>query len=134
MLWPMSQQEASLSPEVAAVLADVDAFDWTTVSHAYGDASDMPSMLRALVVDAGADPESDSESMSDLWGAIVHQGTVYSASTASVPFLARLAAAGAATRECLWLLGWMAASDDTAPGAADCIAPVRARKPPSAHS
>ncbi|MBO0609123.1 HEAT repeat domain-containing protein [Myceligenerans salitolerans] len=117
----MSQQEVSLSPEVAAVLAGVDAFDWTAVSHAYGDASDMPSMLRALVVDAGADSESDSESVSELWGAIVHQGTVYSASTAAVPFMARLAAAGAATRECLWLLGWMAASDDTAPGAEDDI-------------
>ncbi|MBE1876631.1 HEAT repeat domain-containing protein [Myceligenerans pegani] len=117
----MSQQEATLSPAVAAVLADVDAFDWTAVSHAYGDASDMPSMLRALVVDAGDDSDSGSESVSDLWGAIVHQGTVYSASTASVPFLARLAAAGAATRECLWLLGWMAASDDTAPGAEDDI-------------
>lgn len=115
MLWAMSQQEATLSPEVAAVLADVDAFDWIAVSHAYGDASDMPSMLRALVVDAGANSESHSEGVSDLWGAIVHQGTVYSASTASVPFLARLAAAGTATRECLWLLGWMVASDDTAP-------------------
>ncbi|WP_460706506.1 HEAT repeat domain-containing protein [Myceligenerans halotolerans] len=117
----MSQQAVSPSPEVASVLADVDAFDWTTVSHAYGAATDVPSMLRALAEGPEADPESDSDSMSDLWGSLVHQGTVYSASTAAVPFLARLAAAGAATKECLWLLGWIAASDDTAPGAEEDV-------------
>lgn len=121
MLCPMSQHAVSPSPEVAAVLADVDAFDWTTVSHAYGTATDVPSMLWALVEEPEADSETDSDLMSDLWGSLVHQGTVYSASTAAVPFLARLAAAGAATKECLWLLSWMAASDDTAPGAEEDV-------------
>lgn len=112
MLCAMSQQITSPSAEVAAVLAAAEAFDWTTVSHAYGDATDLPEMLRALAEDEGPDSAAG-----DLWGSICHQGTVYSASVAAVPFLAGLAAAGAAAKECLWLLGSMAESEDTAPGA-----------------
>lgn len=113
MLCDMSRTEP-LSPEALVILTDAAAFDWSTVSHAYGDASDVPEMLRRLTA-------GDDEALSDLAGSICHQGTVYSASTAVVPFLARLAAAGAAAKECLWLLGYMAASDDTAPGAEDDV-------------
>ncbi|MFD6443799.1 HEAT repeat domain-containing protein [Promicromonospora sp. NPDC060204] len=114
----MSQQITSPSAEVAAVLAAVEAFDWTTVSHAYGEATDLPEMLRALALD---DDTGTDNAAGDLWGSICHQGTVYSASAAVVPFLARLAAAGAASKQCIWLLGAMAASDDTAPGAEEDV-------------
>lgn len=106
------------NPEVAQILAAAEAFDWTTVSHAYGDATDVPAMLRALAVGDETGPDAPA---GDLWGSICHQGTVYSASVATVPFLARLAVAGAATKECLWLLLSMAESDDTAPGAEDDV-------------
>ncbi|MFI8524835.1 HEAT repeat domain-containing protein [Promicromonospora sukumoe] len=114
----MSQQTTSPSAEVAAVLAAVEAFDWTTVSHAYGDATDLPEMLRALALDEDTGPDSAA---GDLWGSICHQGTVYSASAAAVPFLAGLAVAGAAPMECFWLLGAMAESEDTAPGAEEDV-------------
>ncbi|MGW2094296.1 HEAT repeat domain-containing protein [Promicromonospora sukumoe] len=114
----MSQQTTSPNAEVAEVLAAVEAFDWTTVSHAYGDATDLPEMLRALALDEDTGPDSAG---GDLWGSICHQGTVYSASVAAVPFLAGLAVAGAAAKECLWLLGAMAESEDTAPGAEEDV-------------
>ncbi|MCL2091159.1 MAG: HEAT repeat domain-containing protein [Micrococcales bacterium] len=105
----MSIHGIPLSPEVVSVLADAEVFDWTAVSHAYWDAADVPAMLAALA--AGQDVGPDSP-VGDLWGSLYHQGTVYPASTAAVPFLARLAAAGAEAKECLLQLGAMAQSDD----------------------
>jgi hypothetical protein len=59
--------------------------DWTQLSHAYGRADDVPGMLDRLVPDEGA------EVWTELWSAICHQGTVYSASFAALPRLTELA-------------------------------------------
>ena len=50
--------------------------------------------------------------MSELYGSVLHQGTVYAASAEAVPFLAGIAAAGHRTADVLALLGGMAESDD----------------------
>ncbi|MFI0357435.1 hypothetical protein [Actinomadura sp. 9N407] len=59
--------------------------DWTQLRHAYGRADDVPGMLDRLV------PDEDAEVWTELWSAICHQGTVYSASFAALPRLTELA-------------------------------------------
>jgi hypothetical protein len=55
--------------------------DWTTLRHAYGDASDVPGLLHQLV------PDPEAEVWNALWSRLCHQGTVYSASFAALPHL-----------------------------------------------
>ena len=60
--------------------------DWSALGHAYGEATDIPDILEILR------PDGWSESWNDLWSRICHQGTVYSASYAALPYLRDLAA------------------------------------------
>ncbi len=85
--------------------ADLDAQPWASYTHAYGSAEDVPGHLRAL---AGDDDAAADEAQSELYGSILHQGSVYEASAKAVPFLARTAAAGIRTAEVLLLLGGIA--------------------------
>ncbi|CAM5533959.1 hypothetical protein [Streptomyces narbonensis] len=59
--------------------------DWPQLSHAYGSAEDIP----ALLARTASDPEP--ELWNDLWSALCHQGSVYSASFAALPWLADVA-------------------------------------------
>jgi hypothetical protein len=70
-------------------LVGLAAIDWSNLHHAYGPARDVPDQLRDV---ATGNPEARQKAIWELWGNIHHQGTVYSASAPSVPFLARLAA------------------------------------------
>ncbi|MYS67227.1 hypothetical protein GTW66_25415 [Streptomyces sp. SID5473] len=90
--------------ELDRLFVDLDSVRWADVEHAYGGAEDVPGLLRALA--GGADQAS--EALDELWGTIVHQETVFAASAAAVPFLARLAAAGVRPAELLALLGTLA--------------------------
>jgi hypothetical protein len=58
--------------------------DWSTVNACYGPATSVPALLRQL-----ASPLSSerSDAISELWGWLCHQGTVYEASAIAVPFL-----------------------------------------------
>lgn len=56
--------------------------DWSRLSHAYGSAEDIPALLDRIAA------EPTSELWSDLWSALCHQGSVYSASFAALPWLA----------------------------------------------
>ncbi|MDG9715446.1 HEAT repeat domain-containing protein [Streptomyces sp. DH24] len=106
-----------LADRAAHPLDGLDSHPWSTFSHAYGSAEDLPDVLRAL---AGADAEAAREALSELYGSVLHQGTVYSASAEAVPFLAAIAVAGHRTEDVLTLLGGMAESEDehgVAPGA-----------------
>ncbi|MFE9456758.1 HEAT repeat domain-containing protein [Streptomyces californicus] len=85
--------------------ADLDAQPWASYTHAYGGAEDVPGHLRAL---AGDDDAAADEAQSELYGSILHQGSVYEATAKAVPFLARTAAAGIRTAEVLLLLGGIA--------------------------
>jgi hypothetical protein len=77
-----------LIPE-GEMLEGLDAVDWGTLTHAYGSAGDVPGLLRAL---ASPDQDAREEAVYELLGNIWHQGTVYSASAAAVPFLFELLA------------------------------------------
>jgi hypothetical protein len=72
--------------ELAQALKSVP---WDTLHHAYGPAVEVPSLLYAVTL--GADPVR-LEAWWELWGNIHHQGTVYEATPACVPFLAQIAA------------------------------------------
>ncbi|WP_031155652.1 hypothetical protein [Streptomyces xanthophaeus] len=103
--------------DLAHPLDGLDARPWSSLSHAYGSAEDVPDLLRAL---SGADVAAADEALSELYGSVLHQGTVYAASAEAVPFLAGIAAAGHRTADVLALLGGMAESEDeygVAPGA-----------------
>ncbi|MFH8381551.1 hypothetical protein ACH4E7_11480 [Kitasatospora sp. NPDC018058] len=107
----LSEPAAKITPmDPADALAGLDAHPWASVSHAYGPAEDLPDLLRALA-EGGGDAE---EAISELYSCILHQGTVFPASTDAVPYLARIAAAAAehGAAEILRLLGGLAESDD----------------------
>ena len=60
---------------------------WADLETAYGDASEIPSLLRQL-------GEGDfANAIAELWSGLCHQGDVYSASLAAFPHLVRIAAA-----------------------------------------
>lgn len=113
--------------DLAQIFADLDAQPWAERQHAYGSAEDVPDQLRALASD---DAEQAEEALYELYGNIVHQGTVYEATAHAVPYPARLAAAGIRPADMLVLLGFIAESEDECggtPGA--CRAAVRAQLP-----
>jgi hypothetical protein len=84
---PFTQQRKARGPGRVALpgLRDVD---WAALEHAYGRATGVPGMLEAL---SSADEDDRDWALNALDGAIHHQGSVYSASTAAVPFLVRIA-------------------------------------------
>ncbi|MFE3499055.1 HEAT repeat domain-containing protein [Kitasatospora sp. NPDC059160] len=94
--------------ELPAALAGLDDHPWATVDHAYGPAEDLPELLRAFA-EGGEDAE---EALDELYGSIVHQGTVYAASVDAAPYLARIAASGSQSVDALRLLGCLAESAD----------------------
>ena len=67
------------------MLNGLDAVPWSTLTHAYGPATDVPETLRRLAA-------GESEALDELFGTIWHQGTVYPATAPTVPFLLELLA------------------------------------------
>lgn len=113
--------------DLAQIFVDLDAQPWADREHAYGSADDVPGLLRALASD---DAEEAEEALYELYGNIVHQGSVYEATAHAVPYPARLAAAGIRTADMLQLLGVIAESEDErsdTPGV--CRAAVTAQLP-----
>ncbi len=87
------------------MLDGLDDVGWTERSHAYGSAADIPGLLRQ----AASGGDAAGEAISALYGSLFHQGTVYPATAAAVPFLAELARLGPSCRsEFCWMLGMMA--------------------------
>jgi HEAT repeat protein len=70
-----------------SMLDDVDSVVWAGLRHAYGDASDVPGHLRAV---ASPGRGARSRAVGRLEAVLEHQGTVYSATAAAVPFLCEL--------------------------------------------
>jgi hypothetical protein len=69
------------------MLEGLDKIDWSKLAHAYGEATDVPDVLRAL---ASGDEEERLEAQGELYGNLWHQGTVYEASAYAVPFFIEL--------------------------------------------
>jgi hypothetical protein len=70
------------------VLTGIDEVDWASLRHAYGSAEDVPGLLRGL---ASTDPAEREVALDGMYGAVHHQGDVYDATIACVPFLFALA-------------------------------------------
>lgn len=69
------------------MLEGLDQIDWAHIEHAYGPATDVPDLLRALASD---DKEVRNTATTHLFHNIWHQGTVYQATAYAVPFLLEL--------------------------------------------
>lgn len=99
------------------MLDGLDGVEWSALSHAYGDAGDVPGLLRQ----AASGREAAGEALSELYGCLFHQGTVYPATAAAVPFLVELALYGPARGEFVWLLGMLADPHHADGSAADAV-------------
>lgn len=63
----------------------LDEIDWSALEHAYGSAGDTPGLIRRLR------REDWPEAVEDLLTSILHQGSVYSATLAALPYLVEVA-------------------------------------------
>ncbi|MFF8012309.1 HEAT repeat domain-containing protein [Streptomyces sp. NPDC007929] len=66
----------------------IDEVDWASLRHAHGSAEDVPGLLRGL---ASADPAERQTALDGMYGTVHHEGGVYDAAVACVPFLLALA-------------------------------------------
>lgn len=66
------------------MLDGLDDINWSQFKHAYGNASDVPDDIRALL---SPDAETVSDALGRCCGNLHHQGTVYEATAYAVPFL-----------------------------------------------
>lgn len=70
------------------MLDTLDDVPWHQLTHAYGQAVDVPPLLRALT---SADAPTRDQARYELYGNVFHQGTRFEASAYAVPFLVELA-------------------------------------------
>lgn len=64
---------------------------WKDLHHAYGNAGDIPDMLRTLAVSTGPKEDHQDEPWFSLWSSLCHQGDVYTASYVAVPHIVQIA-------------------------------------------
>lgn len=70
------------------MITDVDGIDWASLGHAYGAAGDVPGWLRGMV---SPDPGVREKAFAGFYSAALHQGSIYSSTVASLPFLFAMA-------------------------------------------
>ncbi len=63
---------------------------WSSYTHAYGPAEDIPALLSRARDDSGPGTKPGT-AWFDLWSALCHQGDTYTASYAAVPHLVQFA-------------------------------------------
>lgn len=66
-------------------MLDLESPRWAELQHAYGAASDIPALLRQLQAVPSSEP--NEEPWFSIWSSLAHQGDVYSASFAAVPYV-----------------------------------------------
>lgn len=64
--------------------------DWRELEHAYGQAGNVPDLLRQLEHSPEPQGSYRDEPWFSLWSSLCHQGDVYSASYAAVPHVVRI--------------------------------------------
>ncbi|WP_020015492.1 hypothetical protein [Promicromonospora sukumoe] len=113
----------------------VDEVDWARLFHAYGVTSDTPGHLRGLV---SADDAAFGAGLDHLYGAVLHQGTVYPATAPALRVVAGLLGDpvlrrrdGDGRSRLAALLGWIDAVGDSASwhedsGELDAVEPTAA--------
>jgi hypothetical protein len=69
------------------MLEGLDKIDWKNLEHAYGEAFDVPDLIRSL---ASKDEEKRADALWELYGNIFHQGTRYKATPFAIPFIFEL--------------------------------------------
>src|SRR5437660_1302427 len=72
-----------------AMLETLSAVPWSELQHAYGTASDVPELIRAL---ASPEQKVHEDALVYLYSRVLHQGSVYSSTPYVVPFLCELLA------------------------------------------
>jgi hypothetical protein len=87
-------------------LLSLDSNRWSELSHAYGDASDIPELLTELE-SFPPDEGPEAEPYFSLWSALCHQGDIYTGSYAAVPHIVRIM--GTAPEQVPWTLFLMIA-------------------------
>lgn len=87
-----------ISPD--AILAGAD---WPSLSHAYGDAGDLPARLVALL---SGDPETAGDALAMLDAAVLHQGSIYSSTAPVALFVAAIAGDPRTLLPCTSALPW----------------------------
>src|SRR6266849_8316332 len=83
------------------MLEALDTIPWHTLEHAYGEAGDIPRLLRDLT---SVDEEVRQNAQTTLGFTLYHQGTVYSSTAYVVPFFCELLEATHQEEEQLWFL------------------------------
>jgi hypothetical protein len=80
-------RDALRGPVITHEPKDLESVRWDRLEHAYGSAQDVPVYLRSL---GAEDAEIRGEALGALLMTIFHQGSLYSATVATLPFLLRL--------------------------------------------
>lgn len=83
------------------LLAGIEEVEWEKWEHAYGPATDVPGLLRELLSE-----ETQEDAQYELYGNIIHQGTVYPATKHVIPWLLKLLAPES-TADRVWLLQYL---------------------------
>jgi len=73
-----------------AAMLELDDSRWSELSHAYGQAADIPDLLRRLA-ERPAQQGPRDEPWFTLWSSLCHQGDVYCASYAAIPHIVEIA-------------------------------------------
>ena len=73
-------------------MLSLDDPQWSTLSHAYGNATDIPGLLHTLASSSGPSSGYEAEPWFTLWSSLCHQGEAYDASYAAVPHIVSIAA------------------------------------------
>ncbi len=79
----------SRSVEGLQAMIPLNDAKWATLTHAYGSAADIPSLLGKAAT-FPPDTGNNAEPYFTLWSSLCHQGDVYPASYAAVPHFASM--------------------------------------------
>jgi hypothetical protein len=90
------------------MLDDLDLVPWSSLRHAFGDAAEVPRLIREL---SSTDRAPRQAALKELFACLFHQGSVYEATARAVPFLFELLA-DEATPERNWLAFLLASIAD----------------------
>ncbi len=85
--WLVAKYQVTRPPQSEGALEGLDSVNWSALDHAYGEASDVPALLRAMF---SHDQDERDFAFQLLHETICHQGSVYEASVYAVPFLFRM--------------------------------------------